>query len=202
VDQEKRSARSPGNRRRKVHPFRLRVRIVAACHLREVTPREIAAQEDLEAATVQYHFGKLEKEGWIHVSKKKEVQGGVRQYYLADRLKLVTHREFEEMSKEEREATSEGVLLHYLEICRESLREKTLDARSDSHLSHTPMDLDQQGWEDLRDELDRLLERTLEINVEAMMRLRKSKAEGIPTVVHLAAFEVPPNVTAGIRARP
>jgi hypothetical protein len=62
------------------------------------------------------------------------------------------------------------------------------------------MNLDEQGWEDLRDELDRVLERSLEIKAEAMMRLRKSGAEGIPTVVHLAGFEIPAAVTADAKS--
>lgn len=180
--------------------FRLRVRIVAACHLREVTPREIAYREKLKPATVQYHFDKLVDEGWIHVKRTEFVQGGRRQWYVADRYNLVGHKEFEEMAEEERRETSEGVLMHYLEICREALEVGTLDARPDSHLSHTPMNLDKQGWEDLRDELDRLLERSLEIKAEAMMRLRKSGAEGIPTLIHLAGFEVPATVTANARS--
>lgn len=180
--------------------FRLRVRIVAACHLREVTPREIAYREKLKRATVQYHFDKLVDEGWIHVKRTELVRGGRRQWYVADRFNLVGHKEFEEMDEEERYETSEGVLMHYLEICREALEVGTLDARPDSHLSHTPMNLDEQGWEDLRDELDRVLERSLEIKAEAMMRLRKSGTEGIPTVVHLAGFEIPAAVTAGAKS--
>lgn len=176
--------------------FRLRVRIVAECHLREVTPREIADREKLKPATVQYHFDKLVEEGWIHVNKTEAVKGGRRQWYVADKFNLVGHKEFEEMDEEERFETSEGVLMHYLDICREALEVGTLDKRADSHLSHTPMNLDKQGWDDLRDELDRVLERSLEIKAEAMMRLRKSGAEGIPTVVHLAGFEIPATVTA------
>jgi DNA-binding transcriptional ArsR family regulator len=180
--------------------FRLRVRIVAACHLREVTPREIAYREKLSRATVQYHFDKLVDEGWIHVKRTESVQGGIRQWYVADKFNLVGHKEFEEMDEAERYETSEGVLMHYLDICREALEVGTLDARPDSHLSHTPMNLDQQGWEDLRDELDRLLERSLEIKAEAMMRLRRSGAQGSPTVVHLAGFEIPATVTAGAKS--
>jgi hypothetical protein len=201
VDQKKRGERADRKERRKVQPFRLQVRIIAACHLREVTPKEIADEERLKAATVQYYFGKLEKVGWIHLSRTESVGGGRRHYYVADRLKLITDREFERMNDEQRQETSEGILMHYLGICREALREKTLDSRPDSHLSHTPMDLDLQGWRDLQSELDRLLERSLEIKIESMMRLRKSGEEGIPTLVHLGGFEVPASVTAGIKTQ-
>ena len=199
--QKKRVSSADRKKWAKVHPFRLRVGIVAACHLREVTPREIAKKERLSPATVQYYFGALEREGWIHVCRKKSINGGVRHYYTADRLKLITDREFKQMNEEERYETSEGVLMHYLDICGEALREKTLDARPDSHLSHTPMGLDQKAWRDLQNEMDRWLERSLEIKVEAEMRLRKSSEEPIPTLVHLGGFEIPASVMESTQAR-
>lgn len=197
--QKKRRRGASGKKRSKVQPFKLRVRIVAECHLREVTPKEVAIEEDLEPGTVQYHFTKLEEENWIHVNRKEAIQGGMRQFYVADRLKLITHEEFEEMNEEERFETSEGVLMHYLRICKEALRAKTLDARPDSHLSHTPMGLDQKGWEDMQSEMAHWLKRSLEIKVEAEMRLRKSGAEPIPTLVHLGGFEIPASILEGAK---
>ena len=200
--QKKRRGGSPGERQRKVEPFRLRVEIVAACHLREVTPKEIADIEGLKRATAQYYFGALTKEGWIHVSRKERVGGGVRYWYRADRLNLITDREFEKMNDEERQETSHGVLMHYLGICGSALREGTLDARPDSHLSHTPMGLDSLAWQDLQSEMDRWLERSLEIKVEAEMRLRKTGEEPIPTVVHLGGFEIPASVIEDAMTQP
>lgn len=195
--QTKRGGSAAREKRQRVPSFRLRVQIVAASLLGEVTPREIAAAEGLNASTVQYHFGALEREGWIHVSRKEPVRGGMRQYYVADRLNLITDGEFERMNEQARLETSAGVLVHFVRICTAALKEGTLDARADSHLSHTPMDLDRQGWRDLQNDLARMLERSLEIKVEAMMRRRKSGEEPIPTVVNLAGFEVPPSVTEG-----
>ena len=202
MPQEKRNRGPDRKKQRKVQPFRLRVRIVAAGLLGEITPKQIAEKERLAVATVQYHFGKLEREKWLHVSRTEPVRGGMRKYYVADRLNLITHREFEQMNDQNRHETSEGVLLHQLEICGEALEAGTLDARADSHLSHTPMNLDEKGWNDLRNLMDGALERVLEIKVEAMMRLRKSGEEPIPTVANLAHFEVPASVTADIEPQP
>lgn len=104
------------------------------------------------------------------------------------------------MSDEERFDTSEGVLMHYLGICGMALKEKTLDARPDSHLSHTPMGLDQKGWDDIQGEADRWLERLLEIKVEAAMRMCESGEEAIPTLVHIGAFEIPASVMEETKA--
>lgn len=201
MGQTKRADRTSGKKRRKIRPFRLRVRIVAACHLREVTPKEIAARERLEVAAVQYHFGALEKEGWIHVSRRERARGGVRHYYTADRLKLITDREFKQMTDQERHETSEGVLMDFLEVCRAAHEEGTLDADPDSHLSQNPMELDKEAWDGLQSEMDRWLERVLEFKVEAAMRLRKSGEKPIPTVATLAAFRIPNSVIEVTKAR-
>jgi hypothetical protein len=200
VAEKKRGDCAQGKKWAKVKPYRLRVRIVAACHLADVTPKEIAARERLPVATVQYYFSALERERWIHVCKKESIGNGVRHWYTADRFKWIKAEEFGQMNDVERYETSEGVLMHYLEICREALEEHTLDARADSHLSHTPMGLDQQGWDDVQKKMDRLLEELLEVKVEAEMRIRESGEESIPTVVHLGGFEVPRSVIARTKA--
>lgn len=184
----------------KVKPHRLRVRIISLCHLRDVTPREIATEEGLSVPTVQYHFGALEREGWIHVCRTEHVGNGVRNWYTADRLQIIDDREFEQMNEQERYETSEGVLMHYLRICELALKEGTLDARPDSQLSQTLMSLDQKGWDDMQKEMDLWLERSLEIMVEAEMRLRASNGESSPTVVHLGGFEVPRSLIEDAKA--
>jgi DNA-binding transcriptional regulator GbsR (MarR family) len=168
------------------------VRIVAACNQGEVTPREIAEKEGLTIGTVAYHFRALEKEGYLRVSRTEPARGFRRHYYVAERQKVITDREFAQMTTEEQNATSEALLRDLLEHCKEALRAKTLDARADSHLSWSPLQLDEQGWEELQSYLDRMLERSLEIQAEARARLRKSGEEPIPTTFALVGFETPP----------
>ena len=189
--EKKRGDSAPEQRWAKVRPLRLRARIVDVCHLRNVTPREIATEERLAPATVQYHFNVLEQKGWIRVCRRERVGNVVRNWYTADRLKIVRDREFEQMNEQERFETSEGVLKHYLKICKLALEKGTLDARPDSQLSQILMGLDKKGWDDVQKTLDVCLERVLEHRVEAEMRMRDSGEEPAPTVVHLGGFEVP-----------
>lgn len=189
--EKKRGDSAPQKKWPKVRPRRLRIRIVALCHLRDVTPKEIANEEGLSGPTVQYHFGVLEREGWIRICRTEPVGNGVRNWYTADRLKIVRDEEFEQMNDQERSETSEGVLKNYLRICRLAWETGTLDARPDSQLSQILMDLDKKAWKDAQETLDTCLERLLEIRVEAEMRMRDSGEEPIPTVAHLGGFEVP-----------
>jgi DNA-binding MarR family transcriptional regulator len=162
-----------GERRRKAPGNRLRVRIVAACYQREVTPRDIADLEEEDIAIVSYYFQALEKEGFLHVSRKERARGFMRHYYVADRQKVITDEEFGHLAANERSEVSEALLLDFLKACRHALDEGTLDAHSDSHLSWGPLELDL----------------CFEIQAEALARLRKSGEEPIHTVFALAGFE-------------
>jgi hypothetical protein len=199
VGQKKRGDSAAEPRWPKVKPVRLRLRILAACHLRDLTPKEIATEERLPVATVQYYFNALEREGWIHVCRQESVGNGVRNWYTADRPKIIDDGEFEEMNEQERYESSEGILMHYLDICKMALNSGTLDARTDSHLSHTLLYLDRRTWTDAQKEMDLVLERTLARKGEAEMRLRDSSEEPVPTVIHLGAFEVPRSVIEGTK---
>lgn len=193
MDEQRRrkNAKRKKRRRRKARGASLRVRIVAACSQREVTPKEIAHREGLPVSTVTYHFQALEKDGYLRVSRKEPARGFRRHYYVAERQRIIDDEEFAAMTKEEQHAATEGLLRDLLEHCREALKAGTLDARPDSHLSWSPLSLDQQGWEELQSDLDRMLARSLEIQEEAQARLRESGEEPIPTTFAIAGFEGP-----------
>jgi len=169
----------------------LQVRILAACNQREVTAREIAVKEKLPVTTVGYHFQKLEKNGYLRVARKERARGFVRHYYVADRQTVITDKEFEQMSPAERNKMSNAVLLDILDRARQAMQAGTLDARGDSHLSWSPMELDEQGWEELVGVSAQVLERTFEIQAAASARLRKTDGKPIHATFSLAAFESP-----------
>ncbi len=181
-----------GKRRKKAPANSLRVRIVAACIQREVTPREIAEREQIDVAIVGYYFHDLEQEGYLRVSRQEPARGFKRNYYVADREKVVLDEEFARMVGAERYEVTEAVLRDLLLACRDALEAGTFDARSDSHLSWSPFDLDEEGWKELMSELTRMLERSSEIRAEAKVRLRKSGERPIRTILALAGFEGAP----------
>ena len=188
------SNRAARQKLRKWQAFRLRVRIVAACHLRKVTVEEIAVREGIPLKVVRYQFDRLVKEDWIDVCGSVTRRGVVQNYYTATRLKLITDSEFEQMADEERHETDEGVLLDLLENCAAAYRQGTLTADHEIHLSRDRLWLDKGTWEELQSDMDRLLEVVLECKVESEMRFRQNREEPIPTLAALAAFRTPASV--------
>ena len=66
----------------------------------------------------------------------------------------------------------------------------TIDRREDTTLNWMPMTVDEQGWRETAEILDRALQELMA--VAASSRERLGGEEGIPVVTGLAAFEAPP----------
>jgi predicted DNA-binding protein (UPF0278 family) len=174
----------------------LRVRIVAACTLREVTAKEIADHEGIPLATVNYHFRALVKAGYLRLARKEQAGGFRRHFYVAERKAMLTDEEFEQLAPEDQRKVSEAILRDLLDRCRDAVREGTLDSARGRHLSWAPLLLDGEAWRELMSELARLLERCLEIQAGARARLRRSEGdegreEAMSATVALAGFESP-----------
>lgn len=185
------SSRGPGKgrKRRKVHGKELQQRIIAACGQREVTPKEIAEQENVSLSTANHHFRALRESGYLEVTREEKARGAKRYFYVAIRQRLITSDEFEQMKLPERSEVSAALLRDFLEACRKPLETGALDARDDSHLSWSPFDLDYQGWKELTSAMDRMLDLSMEIQAAAQARLKKNGEAPIPTIVGLFAFE-------------
>jgi DNA-binding transcriptional ArsR family regulator len=171
------------------HP--LRVQILAACHQRDLTPKEFARGRRMSVAAVSYHFRSLEKAGYLQVAREEMVRGARRYFYRAKGPGLVEAEKSALTGSEVDPAASTAVLQGFIVRCLKAIREGTLDARPDSHLTWSPMQLDQQAWNELMGELDQLFKRSHEIQAEAQDRLRTSDEALIPVTLGLAGFESP-----------
>ena len=70
-----------------------------------------------------------------------------------------------------------------------ALRDGSMDARADSHLTWSPFVLNRRSWHDLSTELSRSRARITEIQAEATARLKIGDKEAIPTTVALIGFK-------------
>jgi hypothetical protein len=67
----------------------------------------------------------------------------------------------------------------------------SIDARSDSHVSRTPLVLDDQGWTDVTALLADTLNKAIEIQEESAGRLSGEKSDSIGTKLAILHFESP-----------
>jgi DNA-binding transcriptional ArsR family regulator len=171
------------------HPLRLQ--ILAACHQRDLTPREFADERGTPTATVGYHFRALEKAGYLQVVREEAVRGARRYFYRAKGPGLDDTEGPSQTGLDAQPAASATVLRGFIARCLAAIRGGTLDTRTDSHLTWSSLELDEQGWNELMAELDRMFRLCHEIQAEAEDRLRASGERSIPTTFGLAGFESP-----------
>ena len=72
-----------------------------------------------------------------------------------------------------------------------AMLEGTIDSRTDTHISRTPLVLDDAGWVELSGLLGATLEQAMKIGEESAGRLANDRADGIPSTLSLLHFEVP-----------
>lgn len=65
----------------------------------------------------------------------------------------------------------------------------TIDARTDSHVSHSPLLIDDKGWTEITALLTDTLNRAIEIQEEAATRLAEEKTDPIATTLSILHFE-------------
>lgn len=176
------------------HP--LRVLILAACHRREVTPKEFAEERGIHVSNVGYHFRALQKEGYIQVVREERARGSRRHFYRAKQRGFIGDEEFARSEPEARQEVSESILRDFFLSCVEAVEAETFDARPDSHLTWSRFELDQQGWNEVMADLAWIFKRAHETEAEAQERLRRSGERPIPVTVGLAGFESPASRSA------
>jgi hypothetical protein len=66
----------------------------------------------------------------------------------------------------------------------------TIDSREDTTLNWMPITVDEQGWRETAEILDRALRELMEVATASRERL--GGEDGIPVVTGMAAFEAPP----------
>jgi hypothetical protein len=119
---------------------------------------------------VAYHFKQLLKADCVVLVGQVPRRGASEHIYRSKMLALHTDEDFEGLSLEERRAISRSTLQMLVARAEGALYQGTFDKRPDRHLSWVPMELDAEGWQDLRDLQAETLERAQGIKAAALAR--------------------------------
>jgi DNA-binding transcriptional ArsR family regulator len=172
------------------HP--LRVRILTSLHRGISSPNQLAQELDEPLGNVSYHVKTLLEYDCVELVKTEPRRGAVEHFYRATERAFFSDADWAKIPASARRGI-EGVILESVgQDATAALTEGTIDARTDSHISRTPLNLDEEGWTALSTLLGETLESAMKIGEEAANRLAKEKTEGIPTSLSLLHFEVPP----------
>jgi hypothetical protein len=177
----------------------LRLKAVTELYMREMSPTLFFDQfGGGSVARVDRHFKKLAEHGWLRLVKTKtggRRRGATEHFYRATELAVIDLERWSRLPESVRVAFTCRTYEQLSEQAQAAISAGTFDARSDRHLTWTPVLLDQPGWKQVIRTLDEIFESLLEEQEKARLRIAKSGETPILTTVALTGFESPARPT-------
>lgn len=144
---------------------------------------------------IAYHFRALEKAGCIELIERNPVRGATEHVYRGIHRVYFSDAEFEQLPFEKRQQLSKSSFQGLIARTDGAIQSGTFDKRPDRHMTWRAANVDQQGWEEIRDILGEAFIRAEKAREEAELRLADSEGESedsIPMTVAMLGFESPP----------
>lgn len=161
---------------------------------REASPKEIAIELGLtkaKAGYVSHHVKALVERGLVKPTRTEARRGANEHYYVATAPLIISTEDAQRMSLEERLVFTCWIVNCLSHDFVRAVEAGTIDERPDRHLTRFPMNLDEQGFQELVEEHDRVFRRSQEIQREADERLSESGEESMPVTAFVASFPTP-----------
>jgi DNA-binding transcriptional ArsR family regulator len=171
------------------HP--LRVRILSSLHKGVSSPNQLSQELGEPLGNVSYHVKTLLEYDCVELVKTEPRRGAVEHFYRATERAFFSASDWEKIPASARKGISGSILETVGQDATEALIAGSIDARSDSHVSRTPLVLDDKGWNEVTTLLADTLNRAIEIQEESATRLADEKSESINTRMAILHFEAP-----------
>jgi Helix-turn-helix domain len=172
------------------HP--LRVRILTSLHRGISSPNQLAQELGEPLGNVSYHVKTLLEYDCVELVKTEPRRGAVEHFYRATERAFFSDAEWAKVPASARKGISGVTLQSIGQDATEALIAGSINGRTDTHLTHTPLLVDEQGWDELTALLAETQNRAVEIQQESADRLAEAKTEPISTKLAILHFESPP----------
>jgi len=173
------------------HP--MRARILMILNERVASPNEIAETIHERLPNVSYHVRALLDLGCIELVDTAQRRGAIEHYYRAVVRPFFSDRDWKRLPRSGRQAISDSILQILWEDLSEGIEAGTFEGRTDRHLTHSRMVLDEEGWAEMTKLLNEVLAQTERIEANSKARLKKgADGTGISTTFALMHCESPP----------
>jgi DNA-binding transcriptional ArsR family regulator len=170
------------------HPIRCRALNILAD--REASPVEIGRELEVDASHIAYHVRMLRDSGLIHLTEETPRRGSIEHRYRAA-YQTLSDEQYAEMTDEERASYSRNIYCFAAADASCAFSSGSFAARPDHHISRTTMQVDEEGWDELRDQFYNHMKEVERIKSEASERLEETGARGTSVAVFDTFFELP-----------
>jgi DNA-binding transcriptional ArsR family regulator len=170
------------------HP--MRVRILEALQGRTASPTELARRFGESLGVVSYHTNALLDVECIQQVRTQPKRGTIEHFYTARPRSFIGHQDWRKAPLSVRGGVTSEALRTFVAKVGAALDADTIDGRDDTTLNWMPITVDERGWRETAEILDRALRDLMQVATASRERL--GGEDGIPVVTALAAFESPP----------
>jgi DNA-binding transcriptional ArsR family regulator len=170
------------------HP--MRVRILEALQGRTASPTELSREFRESLGVVSYHANALLDLDCIEQVRTRPKRGTVEHFYTARPRSFIGHQDWRRAPVSVRGGVTSEALRTFIAKVGAALDADTIDSREDTTLNWMPIVVDEQGWREAAEILDRAQRELMTVGADSRERL--GDADGIPVVTAMAAFEAPP----------
>lgn len=169
----------------------LRNQVLAILNERDGSKTELASELGFDWGEVSYEIEVLEKIGLVKRVAEKRNRGAMEIFYRATTRAYLDPSEWAEVADPVKSSMRASLFQNIMVDAVAALSEGTYDSLPDvalSHMSWTPMIVDDQGWKDLMAVLLCALLEALDIQEECKERLRVNDLKGISCTISMLGF--------------
>jgi DNA-binding transcriptional ArsR family regulator len=171
------------------HP--LRVRILSILNERICSPNELAGELSKSVGDTSYHVQVLLRMGYIEMVDTKQRRGAVEHFYRGVHRALIPPDAWERLPGNIQQTIAADTFRLIMTDADGALEADAYSNRPDSHVSHTPMILDEIGWDAFIALLANTLDQAFDIQAAATARIAQegNSAQSLSVTMALAGFE-------------
>lgn len=147
---------------------------------------------DRAISALAYHFRALRDAGAIEVVEQNQRRGSTELVCRGCARTLYPTDQWAKLPAHQRFVISQNILSSFLARAECAVQHGTFDSRIDRHLSWLAMEVDEQGWSELADLMNGILDTVSVIHAEAKQRLASSEETPIRATWGQLHFESPP----------
>jgi DNA-binding transcriptional ArsR family regulator len=164
------------------HP--LRARILAALEDRTSSPNQLADELGAPLGNVSYHVRRLANLKLLKLVDSVPRRGAVEHFYTAVARPRITDEAWGSIPSVVKHATIASAINQIGSYVNAAAADGGFDA-PETHLTRSPVTVDQKGWQALARELERLTDRVQKIEADSQARMQRSDhdSEQAATVV-------------------
>jgi predicted transcriptional regulator len=169
------------------HP--VREHILAVLNERIASAREIGEEIGADVSSFYHHVEELEKLGCIERVKTKQRRGAKEHFFQAKQTVFLDDDAWRRIPSTVKDDQAVCSIQFLIDDVVAAVKEGTLNARDDRHVSWTPGFFDERGWSEAVDLMNATMERLGSIKEAAALRLVETGERGMPATLGMLAFE-------------